>query len=56
MIVWLLSKLPIGAILGVLVIAFALQGVGLDLIGMASDLLLDLLGMPDWSGWFGSLL
>ncbi|MGB9957445.1 hypothetical protein ACOZ4B_13805 [Haloferax prahovense] len=57
MFVFLLKQLPIGLILGVVIIAAALQFIGVDLLGMGSDLLLDLLGVPDWSGdWFGSLL
>ncbi|MFC7129144.1 hypothetical protein [Haloferax chudinovii] len=57
MFVFLLKRLPIGTIAGVVIIAGALQLLGVDLIGMGSDLLLDLLGVPDWSGdWFGSLL
>ncbi|MFK8212080.1 hypothetical protein [Haloferax volcanii] len=56
-IVFLLRRLPIGTIAGAVVLAGALQLAGVDLIGMGSDLLLDLLGVPDWSGdWFGSLL
>lgn len=57
MFVFLLKRLPIGTIAGAVVLAVALQLAGVDLVGMGSDLLLDLLGMPDWSGdWFGSLL
>jgi len=57
MFVFLLKRLPIGTIAGVVIIAGALQLLGVDLIGMGSDLLLDLLGVPDWSGdWFESLL
>ncbi|ELZ77921.1 hypothetical protein HfxHg1_035 [Haloferax virus Halfgib1] len=57
MFVFLLKQLPIGLILGVVIIAAGLQFIGVDLIGMGSDLLLDLLGVPDWSGdWLGSLL
>lgn len=54
----LISKvLPIGWLVGVGGLALALQLVGVDVMGVASNLLLDLLGLPDWSGnWFGSLL
>ncbi|ADE04790.1 MULTISPECIES: hypothetical protein [Haloferax] len=57
MLLWFLKQLPIGTIAGAVVLAGALQLAGIDLVGMGSDLLLDLLGVPDWSGdWFGSLL
>ncbi|UVE49635.1 hypothetical protein KU306_12035 [Haloferax larsenii] len=56
MLTFVLKLIPIGPAVGLLVVAGALQLVGVDVLGMASDFVLDLLGVPDWSGWFDSLL
>ncbi|WP_197409896.1 hypothetical protein [Haloferax profundi] len=56
MIVWLLKQLPLGLIAGVAILVVTLQVIGIDVAGMASNFVLDLLGVPDWSGMFGGLL
>ncbi|UVE50596.1 hypothetical protein KU306_01440 [Haloferax larsenii] len=57
MIPLLFRFLPVGTLVGLVVLGGALQLAGIDVLGMATNAVRDLVGIPDWTGLFdvGSL-